>query len=185
MFNLANNLTLLRIATVPVLVALLSFPSRFTCYVATLVFIFASITDLVDGFVARRRNQVTSLGKFLDPLADKLLVSSALIMLVSVGRLEGWVAVVIICRELIVTGLRAIAMESGLVIAADRFGKIKTLLQVLALIPLLAHYPLWGVDLRTPGRILLYVAVFMAVFSGINYLYKFYKNLLESPPRQG
>jgi CDP-diacylglycerol--glycerol-3-phosphate 3-phosphatidyltransferase len=184
-FNLANNLTLLRIAAVPVLVVLLSHPNRITCYAATLLFILASITDLVDGFVARKRNQVTSLGKFLDPLADKLLVGSALIMLASIGRAPGWVAVVLICRELIVTGLRAIAMESGLVIAADRFGKLKTLLQVLALIPLLAYYPFWGVDLRLPGRILLYIAVFMAVFSGINYLYKFYKNLLESTPKQG
>ncbi|MGE4555280.1 MAG: CDP-diacylglycerol--glycerol-3-phosphate 3-phosphatidyltransferase [Desulfovibrionaceae bacterium] len=185
MFNLANNLTLFRIAVTPLLVILLSFPNRATCYLATVLFILASITDLVDGMVARRRNEVTSLGKFLDPLADKLLVCSALIMLAAIGRVEGWVAVVIVCREILVTGLRAIAVDNGVVIAADRFGKIKTLLQVLALIPLLAHYPLWGLDLRTPGHILLYLAVFMAVFSGVNYLYKFYKHLLYSSGEQG
>jgi CDP-diacylglycerol--glycerol-3-phosphate 3-phosphatidyltransferase len=184
-FNLANNLTLLRIAVTPLLVILLSFPNRGTCYTAAIFFILAAITDLVDGMVARRRNEVTNLGKFLDPLADKLLVCTALIMLASIGRVEAWAAVVIICREIIVTGLRSIASDSGVVIAADRFGKLKTLLQMLALIPLLAHYPLWGLDLRTPGRVLLYLAVFMAVFSGINYLYKFYKYLVQSSGEQG
>ena len=178
MFNLANNLTLARIATVPILVLLLYFPGRGTCLAAMLLFIAASVTDIVDGVVARRRNLVTTLGKFLDPLADKLLISSLLIMLTSLGWVEAWVCVLIVGREIAVTGLRAIAVDHGVVISADRFGKLKTILQMVALCPLVLHFPWYGLDPNPLGRVLLYVALVLTLVSGANYFYGFGKKAM-------
>jgi CDP-diacylglycerol--glycerol-3-phosphate 3-phosphatidyltransferase len=178
MFNLANKLTLMRILAAPVIVLLLHFPNRVSCVVAAAVFVLASLTDMVDGIVARRQNMVTNFGKFLDPLADKLLIGSVLIMLADLHWVPAWIVVVIVCRELTVTGLRAAAMEQGMVLAADRFGKLKTILQTVALIPLILHFPLFGLDPEGLGGVLLYLALFMTVFSGANYLYNFYKNWL-------
>ena len=180
MFNLANNLTLARIGAVPILVILLYFPGQGTSIAATLVFIAASVTDIVDGIVARRRNLVTTLGKFLDPLADKLLISAALIMLTRLGWVEAWVAVVIIGREIAVTGLRAVAADYGVIIAADRFGKLKTILQMMALCPLLLHFPLWGWDPAPLGTVLLYLALVLTLVSGVNYFYSFGKKVTWS-----
>jgi CDP-diacylglycerol--glycerol-3-phosphate 3-phosphatidyltransferase len=179
MLNLANRITLIRILTVPILVVLLYFPSRLTCLLAMVVFILASLTDMVDGFIARRYNLVSSFGKFLDPLADKLLIGSVLIMLVELNWVYAWVAIIIVCRELMVTGLRAVAADKGLVMAADRYGKMKTILQIVALCPLILHYPWFGVDPVLPGQIVLYIALIMTVFSGGNYLYNFYRNWLD------
>ena len=178
MFNLANILTLARIAVVPVLVVLLYFPGRGACLAAMLFFIVASLTDIVDGFVARRRNLVTNLGKFLDPLADKLLVSALLIMLTRLGWVEAWVAVVIVGREIAVTGLRAIAADRGLVISADKFGKLKTILQMLALCPLVLHYTWYGFDPNPLGNLLLYAALVLTLVSGGNYFYEFGKKVM-------
>ncbi len=185
MFNLANRITLLRILAVPFIVVILHFPNKFNCLVAMIVFIAASLTDLVDGLVARRHNLVTTFGKFLDPLAYKLLISSVLIMLVRLQEPEGgswvaaWVVVIIVARELVVTGLRAMASDMGTVIAADRFGKLKTVFQIVALCPLLLHYPWFGFDPRPLGTIVLYMALILTVFSGWNYLYNFYRNWVE------
>ncbi|MFU2209486.1 CDP-diacylglycerol--glycerol-3-phosphate 3-phosphatidyltransferase [Solidesulfovibrio sp. C21] len=178
MFNLANNLTLARIAAVPILVVLLYFPGRITCLVALLFFIAASVTDIMDGMVARQRNLVTTFGKFLDPLADKLLVSSLLIMLTRLGWVEAWISVIIIGREIAVTGLRAMAIDHGVVIAADRFGKLKTILQMLALCPLVLHYPWFGFNPVPLGNILLYLAVVLTLVSGANYFYGFGKKVI-------
>ncbi|MFV0422099.1 CDP-diacylglycerol--glycerol-3-phosphate 3-phosphatidyltransferase [Oleidesulfovibrio sp.] len=176
MFTLANKITLFRILIVPLIVLLLYFPGRITCLLAMIGFMLASISDMLDGHIARKSNTVTSFGKFLDPLADKLLISSVLVMLSALGWVPAWVVIVIICRELIVTGLRAIAADEGVVIAADKFGKMKTILQMLALTPLLLHYPWFGFDPNPIGQILLYMALILTVFSGGNYLYAFYKN---------
>ncbi|HML53039.1 MAG TPA: CDP-diacylglycerol--glycerol-3-phosphate 3-phosphatidyltransferase [Solidesulfovibrio magneticus] len=175
MFNLANNLTLARVGAVPILVLLLYFPSRGACFAAMMVFIAAAVTDIMDGVVARRCNLVTNFGKFLDPLADKLLISAALIMLVQLGWVEAWVAVVIVGREIAVTGLRAMAVDHGVVIAADRYGKLKTILQMVALCPLLLHYPVWGFDPAPLGQTLLYLALVLTLVSGVNYFYGFSK----------
>ena len=141
MFNLANKLTLLRMLLVPLVIVLLYFQGPVTCVLAALAFIAASITDWADGYVARRNNMVTSMGKFLDPLADKVLICSVLIMFCTLGWAEAWVVILIVCRELVVTGLRAIAIDEGIVLAADRYGKLKTVLQIAAIIPMLLHYP--------------------------------------------
>lgn len=182
--NLANMLTLARIFAVPVIVVLLYLEQRYQtelfAYVSFAVFVLASFTDMADGYIARRQNLITNLGKFLDPLADKLLIGSVLIMLVELGWVEAWIVVVIICRELAVTGMRGVAADKGVVIAADRFGKLKTIAQSLALGPLLVHYPLFGIDVAAIGMYILYVALALTVFSGGNYLYNFYKNWLQA-----
>ena len=185
MSNLANKLTLARIAAVPLLVLLLYFPGRGVCLVAMLIFVIASLTDIVDGIVARRQGLVTTLGKFLDPLADKLLIASLLVMLTKLGWVEAWVSVIIICREIAVTGLRAIAVDHGVVIAADRFGKLKTILQMLALCPLTLHYPWYGFDPNPLGNVLLYSALVLTLVSGVNYFYGFGKKAVwtEGPSR--
>ncbi len=181
--NLANMLTLARIFAVPVIVVLLSIEQAHQTVVAAWaasgLFVLASLTDLADGYIARTRNLITNLGKFLDPLADKLLIGSVLIMLVELTWVPGWIVVVIICRELAVTGMRGVAADKGIVIAADRFGKLKTIVQSMALAPLLAHYPILGFDPHPPGMLLLYLALVLTVFSGANYLYNFYKNWLQ------
>lgn len=176
LWNLANKITLLRMFMAPIVVCLLYYEGPVVCLVAAGAFVFASLTDWVDGYIARRENMVTSFGKFLDPLADKVLICSVLIMFVELNWAPAWVTIVIVCRELIVTGLRAMAIDEGIVLAADRYGKAKTILQILAIVPLLIHYPLFGFDVQLIGKILLYIALVLAVFSGANYLYDFYRN---------
>lgn len=182
--NLANMLTLARIFAVPVIVVLLymeqEFQTRMLAYLSALVFALASLTDMADGYIARRQNLITNLGKFLDPLADKLLIGSVLIMLVQLGWVEAWIVVIIICRELAVTGMRGVAADKGVVIAADHFGKLKTIAQSLALVPLLTHYPVFGFDPVPVGMFILYVALALTIFSGGNYLYNFYKKWLQA-----
>ncbi|XPV77978.1 MAG: CDP-diacylglycerol--glycerol-3-phosphate 3-phosphatidyltransferase [Desulfovibrio sp.] len=178
MFTPANTLTMLRIGAVPFLVLLLYFPSKVVCLVAFFLFGLASVTDMLDGMIARRSGSVTALGKFLDPLADKLLICSVLIMLVHLEWIPTWLVIVIVSRELIVTGLRAIAAEQGKVIAADKLGKMKTVVQSMALGPLLLHYPVFGIDPVPLGMFLLYIALGLTVYSGGNYLYNFYNDVL-------
>ena len=173
--HLPNILTLARIGVAPVLVVMLYCPGPAMCLAAMLVFIAASVTDIVDGILARRLGLVTNLGKFLDPLADKILITSVLVMLVRLGWVEAWVALCIIARELTVTGLRAVAMDAGVVIGADRFGKLKTLIQTVALCPLILHYDTLGFDPTPLGTVLLYVALGLTIGSGANYLYGFFK----------
>lgn len=175
MMNLPNALTVLRVLAVPFIVALLYFPTPSTCAFATLLFLIAILTDLADGFLARKYNQVTNFGKFLDPLADKILIASVLVMLVELGWVQAWVAIIVIVREILVTGLRAIAADKGHVIAADKYGKLKTIMQSVALVPLIYHYPLFGIDTAWLGSMLLFVAVVLTVYSGWNYLYGFYR----------
>lgn len=176
LLNLPNKITLSRILMVPIIVGLLYFENKYTCLLACIGFILASATDLLDGHIARRSNLITSFGKFLDPLADKVLVTSVLVMLVDLHRAAAWIAIVIICRDLIITGLRAIAADGGVVIAADTFGKWKTILQMAALVPLILHYPWFGFDPVPLGMFLLYIATALTVFSGINYMYTFHRH---------
>jgi CDP-diacylglycerol--glycerol-3-phosphate 3-phosphatidyltransferase len=181
-FNLPNRLTLSRIVIVPVIVGLLMFPGRWSCLVAGLLFVAAGVTDLMDGRLARQNNQITNLGKFLDPLADKILINSALIMLVGNGWVPGWAAIIIICRDIMVMGLRAIAADEGIVIAADTYGKLKTVLQIIALVPLIIHYDLLGIPSHGLGMIMLYISLVLTVFSGYNYFATFYRTWRERPP---
>jgi CDP-diacylglycerol--glycerol-3-phosphate 3-phosphatidyltransferase len=173
--NVPNALTVFRILAAPFIIALLYFPTRTTCLLATIFFLVAILTDLADGFWARKYNQVTNFGKFLDPLADKILIASVMIMLVELNWIPAWIAIIVIVRELLVTGLRAIAADKGQVIAADKYGKMKTIMQSVAMIPLIYHYPVFGIDVAQLGFLLLLVAVVLTLYSGWNYLYGFYR----------
>lgn len=162
--NLPNLLTVLRIMLVPVLVVALLGNTPAGDVLAAVVFALASLTDFVDGYLARARDSVTTFGKLMDPLADKLLVVGALLCLVSLQRLEGWVAMVIIARELAVTVLRINAGQSGVVISASMFGKVKTCMQIAAILAVIAVHgsPLWV-------SLLVYVTVAITVASGLDY----------------
>lgn len=179
MLNLANKITLARILLTPLVIVLLYFPGPFTCIIAALIFILAAITDWVDGYIARHENMVTSMGKFLDPLADKVLICSVLIMFASLAWAQAWVVIVIVCRELVVTGLRAIAIDEGIILAADKFGKAKTILQIMAIIPLTLHYPIFGLEIWPIGSLLLYAAMLVAIISGANYCFYFYAHIKQ------
>lgn len=162
--NIPNALTLLRIALIPVFILLLSVgSSRGVHVIAAIIFAVASITDYLDGYLARKWHVVTNFGKFADPLADKMLVMSAFIMLVGIDQAPAWVVSVIICRELAVTGLRLLLVENGgTVLAAAMPGKIKTVTQMLSIILLLCH-------LHFIGTIMLYIALFFTIYSGYDY----------------
>ncbi|AEB10319.1 CDP-diacylglycerol--glycerol-3-phosphate 3-phosphatidyltransferase [Desulfobacca acetoxidans] len=173
-WNLPNALTVLRIGAIPVLIALMTVPGRFVSFMAALVFLAAGMTDLLDGFFARRHRLVSRVGKFMDPLADKLLVSAALIMLIPLERIEAWLVFVIIGRELAVTGLRAIAASEGMVMAADRWGKLKTIFQMVALFALILHYPYLSIDFQRLGTVLIWIAAAITVASGTGYFLTFF-----------
>jgi CDP-diacylglycerol---glycerol-3-phosphate 3-phosphatidyltransferase len=176
--NLPNVLTVLRILAVPVIVVALLDETPNGDALAAGVFALAALTDGLDGYFARSRNAVTTFGKLMDPLADKLLIVAALVSLVSLDRLAAWVAMVIIARELAVTGLRAVAAERGVVISASWLGKAKTILQVAAVIALIATdpAPVW-VD------VLVYVAVAMTLISGADYFFGLRRRLDEREKR--
>lgn len=178
-WNIPNTLTILRIALIPVLVFLMLSPTKLYGILATTIFSIASITDWLDGYLARKMNIVTNLGKFLDPIADKLLIAAALIMLAGLGRVPAWMVVVIIGREIAVTGLRSIASSEGIVIAASELGKGKTIFQISALIGLLLHYEYFGIDFHATGTAILWIALLMTAWSGFDYFSKFMKVILK------
>jgi len=178
-FSTPNHLTLFRVASIPVIVVLLLFPNKVCAFLAAVVFSAASITDLLDGLAARRHGLESTLGKFMDPLADKLLVSSALIMLIPHCRVPAWIAFIIIGREIAVTGLRAILSEKGIVMAAEELGKYKTGFQIAAVIALLLHYSYFDVDFHAVGMVFLWAALFMTVWSGAKYFLKFKEIIQE------
>lgn len=172
--NLPNALTLLRILAVPVVVVALLGETPNGDALAAAVFALAAATDGLDGYFARSRGAVTTFGKLMDPLADKLLVTGALVSLVSLDRLEAWVAMVIIAREIAVTGLRAIAAERGIVISASWLGKVKTVLQIAAVIALIAANP-------APAWVdaLVYLALAATVLSGADYFFGLRRRIEE------
>lgn len=174
--NWANRITLLRIGAIVPILLLMRFPGRVTCLVAAVLFVLAAFSDFLDGYIARREGLVTNFGKFLDPLADKLLICSVIIEMVGLGWVSAWVAVLVVMRELAVTGLRAVAADNGMVIAADRYGKLKTVVQIVALVPLLLHFPVYGVPMHELGIFILYIALLLTLLSGINYFYQFFRD---------
>ena len=187
--NLANKITIARIMLIPLFILFAEYPlwltenSRFFgfihvygTYIALGVFILASATDKLDGYIARKYNQITNLGKLLDPLADKLLISVALIMMVQSGMVATWIAVAIIAREFVITGLRMVASEQGIALSADSLGKLKMVLQVIAIAAvLLDNYPFQLVTMIQVDEILMLAAVALTIYSGIHYLLNNYK----------
>ncbi|GFP75915.1 CDP-diacylglycerol--glycerol-3-phosphate 3-phosphatidyltransferase [Clostridium fungisolvens] len=186
--NLANKLTLIRIFLVPFFLVFIAFRDlTYSTFIATFIFILASLTDKLDGYIARSRNQITRFGKLMDPLADKLLVTSALISLVELHVIPSWAAVIIIAREFAVSGLRTIAASDGTVIAASWWGKIKTVIQIVAIILLLLKVNIGSSKYLTElvykhswmnnffdivPTIALYIAVIVTILSGVDYFVK-------------
>lgn len=185
--NLANKLTMLRIFLVPLFLIFFAAGIPYGTFIATFIFIIASITDQLDGYIARSRNQITNFGKFMDPLADKLLVTAALISLVEMQVIPSWAAVIIIAREFAVSGLRTLAASEGVVIAASWWGKVKTVIQIIAILLLLLKVNVlessWLSSLVESSTIIkgfinnvptamLFLAVAATIISGVEYFVK-------------
>ena len=187
--NLANKLTIFRMILVPIIVIIPFFNINgdilgipITYLLIDLIFIIASITDKLDGYIARSRNQITTFGKFLDPLADKILVISAMIMLVEFGKLPAWIPIIVLTREFIVSGYRLVAVEKGgKVIAASFWGKLKTVTQMIAIILAFIDVNVFGAFIKTSltginlilnvlATVLMIISVIATIFSGIDYL---------------
>jgi len=191
LFNLPNVITMIRMAMIPVILWFTYYESRRASFIAAMLFAVTGATDFLDGWVARRRGLVTVIGKFLDPLADKLVVMAALVMLVHLGRVAAWVVIVVMAREFIVSGLRTIAMSEGIVIAAGQDGKLKTILQIVGITFLLLHYA-YPIDLgfisveydaNKVGTIVLYMSLVFSVWSAWTYFSDFLKAVYR--PAQG
>ena len=166
--QLPNQLTIARICMIPLFVILLLWVKKPAGNIlAMIVFIVASLTDTADGYIARRYNYITTFGKFMDPLADKLLVCSAMICLVDLGRIESWIVIIIIAREFIISGFRLIAVEKGVVIAANYWGKFKTVFQMLMVILMVANF---GGFFNTVAQILKWIALALTIISLVTYL---------------
>jgi len=166
--NLPNQLTMLRILLIPVFVVVLMTGHW---YASGIIFIVASATDALDGHIARKNNLITNFGKIMDPLADKLLVTSALICLVELGTIPGWMVIVILAREFMITGLRAVAAGQGIIIAAGKSGKMKTILQMTALsLILLKDWPFSMFTDLPISTAVLWAAVIMTIYSGVEYI---------------
>ena len=169
--NLPNKLTIMRVLLIPFFVFFMLVPIvPYSNYIAVAIFVIASLTDLADGKIARKYNLVTNFGKFMDPLADKLLVCSALICLVATEQLAAWMVIVIISREFIISGFRLVASDNGVVIAASYWGKFKTTFQMLMIIVLILNFP--GRFFEILGVILIWVALILTVVSLCDYLIK-------------
>jgi CDP-diacylglycerol--glycerol-3-phosphate 3-phosphatidyltransferase len=178
--NLPNLITLIRILLIPIFVILFVTPTPDRSLSAAVIFVIAALSDLLDGYIARRTGQVTKLGKLLDPIADKLLVLSALILLVNVDRVSALVAILVIAREVAVTGVRAIAAGEGMIIAAETTGKYKMALQVVAITLLILE----GTDLADLGNlhlagiVTLYLSLVLGYVSGGQYVWSFWKQVV-------
>ncbi len=180
-FNIPNMLTFSRIVLTPILfIVLLKAPGKFLSFIAALVFAVASLTDFLDGYLARRMNLVTALGKFLDPLADKLLVGVALIMMIQIDRVAPWIVALIVGREIMIISLRMVALREQISIETTKIAKYKTGFQIAAVIGLLLHYEYrigsgpasFTLDFHQIGTWLLYIALVITLWSGADYFYK-------------
>ena len=170
--NLPNKLTCFRVVLIPFFVFFMMAPffEGYGNYIAVVIFIVASLTDLLDGKIARKYHLVTNFGKFMDPLADKLLVCSAMICLIQTGQLAAWIVIIIISREFIISGFRLIASDNGVVIAASYWGKFKTTFQMLMVIALILNLPYtW---FQALGTVLIYVSLALTIISLIDYIVK-------------
>jgi len=188
--NLPNLVTMGRVVLVPFVLLFIDNFSPLRSFIAALLYLVSAVGDGLDGYLARSRGEVSTLGKFLDPLADKLTVTAVLVFMVALGRVPAWVTVVLIARDLAITGLRSIASAQGLVIAASDGGKIKTALQLVAIMMLLIHfrYPILGtsieaIDYHRSGLGVLYISMGVSLLSGAQYMRNFFATALRQQPR--
>jgi len=178
-FNLPNTITLLRISVVPFLFILLADPGEFWSMVIAVLFVIASVTDFLDGYFARKYQLVTTMGKFLDPIADKIIVNTAMILMIPIGRIPAWIVAVTIIRDLIVDVIRSIASAEGIYIQASILGKQKTVTQIIAVTALMIHYSLFGINTHVVGTVILYIALLLTIYSGVDYFIKLYRSVVE------
>ena len=168
--NLPNKITLFRVVMIPVFLVFMLVPGiTYQNYIATALFVIASISDAVDGHLARKNNLVTNFGKFMDPLADKLLVCSALICFVELGYMQAWMVIVIIARDFVINGFRTVAADNGVVIAASIWGKLKTIVQMIACVMLIAQLPFFWMDVLE--EIFVWLALALTLISLFEYLF--------------
>lgn len=188
--NLPNKLTLLRIALIPFFVACFYLPFDYSMYIGAAVFLGAYITDAVDGHIARKHGLITDFGKLMDPIADKLLSASALIMLCATGYIHPVAVIIVLSREFFISGLRLVCADKGVVVAASKWGKLKTISQVVCIVAVMLAYPTaellavhniaaWGMDWSAVGKALtaiadglVWISVLLALVSGVDYVYK-------------
>ena len=179
-----NMVTMFRIATAPFLIWILMHTGPSASWLAAGVFLIATVSDFFDGYLARNYDSVTTLGKFLDPMADKLVVATVLIMLAGMARtphVPAWMVVVLVTREIMVTGLRAVAAAEGLIVAAEELGKYKMALQSIAIEGLLIHYTYWHVDFFAAGMFVLWIAMAVSVWSCVDYYVRVVMALRPKP----
>jgi len=176
--TLPNGLTIIRILAIPFILLLLFYSGERYQWVTAIFFLSVAVTDTLDGYLARRRGMVTTLGKFLDPLADKLLIVTALIALIPTRGIPFWMVIVIVGREIAVTGLRGIALFQGMVISASNWGKRKTLFETIAIFFLILDGDYFLIKFHAVGMVFLWGALLLAVFSGIDYFKKFLKEII-------
>lgn len=170
--NLPNYITMGRLIAVPLLMIVMlrmDGEDRFLSYAAAAIFVLAMISDIIDGWIARRRKIISVFGQFFDPLADKLLFLVAMIFMVELGRMPAWIVCIFLGREVIVTALRGVAIDEGIVIAASRWGKYKSALVSTAVVGLLIHYPLWDVQWRLIAWVFVWPALIFSIASGVHY----------------
>lgn len=177
--NIANKITLSRIFLIPIFIFFMLIDLPYHMEIALVIFIIASLTDKLDGYFARKYNMITDLGKFLDPLADKLLITGALLVFIQLGKIDAWIVFVILAREFAVTGLRGIAANNNIVIAASKWGKLKTVIQIITIIVLfIDNYPFSLINLPM-NIILIYLSLIITVISGIDYFIKNYNAFIK------
>ena len=176
--SLPNGITILRILAIPLILVLLFYMGRGYQLLTALLFLGAAVTDTIDGYIARRRGMVTTLGKFLDPLADKLLIVTALIALIPAREISVWMVIIIVGREIAITGLRGIAVSQGIVISASTLGKYKTVFEVASIFFLILNGSYFSINFRSIGLVLLWVALGIAVISAVDYFKKFLKSII-------
>jgi CDP-diacylglycerol---glycerol-3-phosphate 3-phosphatidyltransferase len=179
-----NIVTMLRIAMAPILLWCLLYTTPEASWIGAVVFFVATISDYFDGYLARGYGYVTTLGKFLDPMADKLIVTTALIMLAGMARtphVPAWMVVVLVTREIMVTGLRAVAAAEGLIVAAEELGKYKMSLQAIAIQGLLIHYTYFHVDFFAAGMFVLWLSIGVSIWSGVDYYVRVVQSLRPKP----
>lgn len=178
-WNIANTITVVRLFIVPVVMWLMTVQGRWAAWAALVLFVGAALSDIVDGYLARKLGLQSTMGAFLDPLADKLLVTGVMIMLIPMDRLPAWMVAVFILRELTITALRSMAMSEGLVIAASNWGKYKTAFQDTGISFLVFGHAFMGMDTTSVGLVLMYFALFFSVYSGVHYFVGFARETLQ------
>jgi CDP-diacylglycerol--glycerol-3-phosphate 3-phosphatidyltransferase len=176
--SLPNGVTILRILAIPLILVLLFYVGRGYQLVTGLLFLAAAVTDTLDGYLARRRGMVTTLGTFLDPLADKLLIVTSLIALMSAREVPAWMVIVIVGREIAITGLRGIAVSQDIIISASALGKYKTVFEVASIFFLILNGNYFFINFHPIGMVFLWVALGIAVISGVNYFWRYLKSII-------